>query len=581
MPRYTHWPRPRPVVLLAAVLVLGLALSTTYLLMQSDERHRGGVLTIVTGTDLWFPRDAIAFDPAIQNSEWHSMLAPMITDGLVGFRRAGGARGNRIVPDLATALPDPTDGGLTYTFHLHKGVRYSTGRPVLAGDIRRGIERTVAHSDTHSSAYYSATIMGASACQDAAENANGATSPPPDCDLRKGITANDRTGTVTFHLTKPTSDFLYRLALPAAAAVPQDTPRDLKPGTVLPATGPYRIRSYSRGFDAPGGHPRLELVRNPFFRVWSTAAQPDGYPNRVVLESGYTNNEAVARVTDGHSDLVLFGASLTDLDRLRTRHGSRLLTTSKAVTNMLFLNTANPPFDDRDARRAVAFGLDRAALTGRGDFLSGAVTCQFLPPGFPGYRKYCPFTLGGDVDGEWTEPDIKTAKALVRKSGTLGAEVVVNAHNDPALRAAGKQIVALLDRLGYRATLRLRQDYSAESPQDDWNAGLAFWAADYPAASNILPPLGSCDPDLGDWGYNPGRYCSAEIEKRVSAANAKQATDPGGVNDAWAAIDRRLVDAAATIPYGNSVNHYFVGGRVGNTVMHPISGPLIAQMWVQ
>ena len=161
MPRYTHWPRPRPVVLLAAVLVLGLALSTTYLLMQSDERHRGGVLTIVTGTDLWFPRDAIAFDPAIQNSEWHSMLAPMITDGLVGFRRAGGARGNRIVPDLATALPDPTDGGLTYTFHLRKGVRYSTGRPVLAGDIRRGIERTVVHSDTHSSAYYSATIMGA------------------------------------------------------------------------------------------------------------------------------------------------------------------------------------------------------------------------------------------------------------------------------------------------------------------------------------------------------------------------------------------------------------------------------------
>ena len=53
------------------------------------------------------------------------------------------------------------------------------------------------------------------------------------------------------------------------------------------------------------------------------------------------------------------------------------------------------------------------------------------------------------------------------------------------------------------------------------------------------------------------------------------------MNDAWAAIDRRLVDAAATIPYGNSVNHYFVGGRVGNTVMHPISGPLIAQMWVQ
>jgi len=568
--------------LVAASVVLGLALSTTYLSMQSGDRHRGGVLTITTGSDLWFSQALIAFDPAIQNSEWHSMVAAMITDGLVGFRRAAGPRGNRIVPDLATALPAPTDGGLTYTFHLRKGVRYSTGEPVLAGDIRRGIERAVVHSDAYSSAYYSTAIVGAKSCQDAAEKANDAETPRPECDLRQGIAANDRTGTVTFHLTKPTADFLYRLALPAAAAVPQDTPVDLTPGAILPATGPYTIRSYSRGLDAAGGHPRLELVRNPYFHVWSPAAQPDGYPNRVVLETGYTNNEAVARVTDGHSDLVLFGASLTDLDRLRTRHGSQLLSTPKAVTNMLFLNTTKPPFDDQDARRAVAFGLDRAALTGRGDFLSGAVTCQFLPPGFPGHRKYCPFTRGGDVDRRWTEPDVKTAKALVRKSGTLGAEVVVNAHNDPALRAAGKRIVALLDRLGYRATLRLRQDYYAESPsQDDWNAGLAFWAADYPAASSILPPLGSCDPDLGDLGYNPGRYCSAEIEKQISAANAKQATDPGGVNDAWAAIDHRLVDAAATIPYSNSVNHYFVGGHVGNTAMHPITGPLIAQMWVQ
>ena len=178
-------------------------------------------------------------------------------------------------------------------------------------------------------------------------------------------------------------------------------------------------------------------MRNPYFRVWSPAAQPDGYPDRVVLETGYTHKQAVARVTDGRADLLWFGAPLTDVDRLRTRHGSQLHTTPGAVTNYLFLNTTKPPFDNRDARRAVAYGLDRAALTSERDFLSGAVTCQLIPPGFAGYQPYCPFTLGDDEDGKWTGPDLATAKALVRKSGTLGAEVVVNAHDDPALQRGG------------------------------------------------------------------------------------------------------------------------------------------------
>ena len=48
---------------------------------------------------------------------------------LVGYNHVAGAAGNKLVPDVATAVPEPTDGGTTYTFHLKRGV--SSARPSI------------------------------------------------------------------------------------------------------------------------------------------------------------------------------------------------------------------------------------------------------------------------------------------------------------------------------------------------------------------------------------------------------------------------------------------------------------------
>lgn len=39
--------------------------------------------------------------------------------------------------------------------------------------------------------------------------------------------------------------------------------------------------------------------------------------------------------------------------------------------------------------------------------------------------------------------------------------------------------------------------------------------------------------------------------------------------------------AAAIIPFGNNLRQDLVNPRVGNTLVHSMTGPLIAQMWVQ
>ena len=98
-------------------------------------------------------------------------------------------------------------------------------------------------------------------------------------------------------------DFLYKLALPIANAVPAATPLDA--AVPLPATGPYEIGS----IDVK--HSVVTLVRNPRFRLWSTAAQPTGFPDRIVERFGYTGPTAVLAVEHGAADITADGPDQT------------------------------------------------------------------------------------------------------------------------------------------------------------------------------------------------------------------------------------------------------------------------------
>src|SRR5213078_2408020 len=91
--------------------------------------QKGGTYTILANSAF-----GVA-DPA-QNytlEEWQLLIDTH--DGLVQFKRVGGTAGTAIVPDLATSVPTPTDGGKTYTFQLHKGIKFSNGQVMKPSDF--------------------------------------------------------------------------------------------------------------------------------------------------------------------------------------------------------------------------------------------------------------------------------------------------------------------------------------------------------------------------------------------------------------------------------------------------------------
>jgi YVTN family beta-propeller protein len=58
--------------------------------------------------------------------------------------------------------------------------------------------------------------------------------------------------------------------------------------------------------------------------------------------------------------------------------------------------------------------IDRAALVRLYGGPAGATpTCQILPPGVFGHRRYCPYTRQPGADGRWQAPDLARARQLV------------------------------------------------------------------------------------------------------------------------------------------------------------------------
>ena len=465
------------------------------------------------------------------------------------------------------SVPRASVDGRTYVFRLRPGVRFADGEPVRASDVRASFERLLAVNHVNPPGWYD-IIAGADRCRG------------KRCDLSRGIVVDDRAGLVTFHLRRADPDFLYRLALPFAFVLPRATPAKILKAPVA-GTGPYRIAAF-----VPGR--RIELVRNPRFRAFAPAAAPDGYPDRIDVDVAKQDDTTVQSVLAARATLAVdVHPSPSAVRALAVRDPVQLHADQRNETTFLFLNTRVAPFDNARARRAVDFAIDRGRMARlRGGPILATPTCQILPPDFPGYRPYCPYTVRPNPAGTWIAPDTPRAKALVAASGTRGQKVVVWGLRDQA--SIVREVARDLRGVGYRASARTAAvgPYYArvEDSRRRTQIGVIGWTADYPSGANMLQPLFACssfapgDPNINN---NASELCDHAVEHDMSAALATQragSPDPAG---AWTLVDRRIVDAAAAAPLVNDLSLTVTSRGVGDYQLNPEWGPLLDQLWVR
>jgi YVTN family beta-propeller protein len=530
--------------------------------------HRGGKLILLPGGP-GYGKPVDHFDPATayDTAAWQHLM--LTNDGLVTYQRAGGSAATRLVPDLAVSLPLPTDGGKTYTFQLRPGVRYSNGALVQSADFRSAIKRALIKDDGAAPSSYFSGIVGAAAC----------VKTPDRCDLSKGITTDPATATISFHLVAPDPDFLYKLALPTADALPANTPIDAP--YPLPATGPYEVKS----FQANGAE---ELVRNPRFHEWSAAAQPNGYPDEITITYGGSPQADVNAVQRGAADLTTVSTDVPAAIRadLRIRHLHQLHTNPALTTNAVYLNTRLPPFNDVRVRQALNYAVDRNSLVDiEGGHDSAQVTCQILPPNLAGYHRYCPYTIRPSRAGNYNGPDLAKARRLVAASGTRGQTVALwkgAGYPDPPL----PYLLSVLRELGYKAEVKQvsRKVFSDlyTTPGSNWQAVDFGWSGDYPAASTFFLPIFTCASFTPKNNSNFSEFCRPKIDAQITQASALQTSDPQAAAKLWAKVDRDVVNQAPWVPFDNPRFIDLVSRRVGNYIYSPwLGGSLLDQLWVR
>jgi peptide/nickel transport system substrate-binding protein len=496
-------------------------------------------------------------DPQINYTlqEWQLLI--FSHDGLVAFKRAGGTEGTKIVPDLATSVPKPTDGGKTYTFTIRKGIKFSNGKELKPDDVKYTFLRLFKIKQSPNAGSWYNVIVGGDAC----------VKSPDTCNLDQGIVVDNAKSTVTFHLTRGDPEFLDKLGVPFAFILPTGTPNhevQIPP----PGTGPYKWVEYNPNKE-------LKLVRNPNFKEWSKDAQPKGLPDVIVEKLNISVEGEVTQVENGTADWMFDTPPADRLNEMSTKFANQVYVNPLTAVYYFAFNVRVPPFNNLKARQAVNFATDRNALVKiYGGPKLAVPTCQILPPNFPGYKAYCPYTKNPG-SGKWTGPDLAKAKQLVAESGTKGAVVKVNTDTTDVDKGFGEYFIGLLNSLGYKAQPQfLSADIQYPFCQNSKNKiqfCFSSWYQDYPAASDFLNVLLGCSSYIPNSNASPNiaEFCQPGIQHQMNTALQQGITDPQTANETWAKVDKAVTDQAPWVSMFNPKYVNFVSKRVKGFIFSP------------
>jgi ABC-type transport system substrate-binding protein len=278
--------------------------------------------------------------------------------GLVYIKPGSGAGPDDFLPGLATKWSSSSDG-LTWTFDLRQGVKFSDGKEFDANAVKYSFDRSL-------SLYLEDSSQAGIGYRDIIDSVEAASKYQ-----------------VVFHLKIPFAPFLSLMAFQGSFIVnpkyaPMDSAVNYVEGNARASNpndlGPYLLTSWTR---KAGKDYEMRYDVNPNY--WGLA---DGYPKvkHIIFKLGYSDATALAlAIKSGDIDMAFRQLAATDIKSFQADPTVKVWEGTGAFIQYICFQEKIAPFDNPKVRQAIAAALNRKELVDT-VFLGQAVPLYSMIP---------------------------------------------------------------------------------------------------------------------------------------------------------------------------------------------------------
>lgn len=499
---------------------------------------------------------------------------------LTQYQYAPGAEGVTLVPDMATDTGTPNEDATQWAFTLRDGVSFEDGTPVTCADIKYGVSRTFATDVITDGPGYALTMLDIPTNEDGTSVYKGpyVTEGNDVAAFDQAITCSEDGKTITFNLNQPVGDFNYAVTLTAFSPVPQAKDTGEKYDDAVVSTGPYKISEYTKG-------QKLVLIRN---ENWNPDSDPlrKAYPDQVVvsfaIDAAAIDQRLIADAGEDQTAVPIAGMMPENLATVfgsdDPRFVDRSVNANDPYVRYMVINTQKVP--DLKQRTAIAVAVNRAEILQiRGGDFAGSEADGSISPTLG--AAYQPTGMWTDMFGQAIPAtgDPEYAKKLIEESGAPMPKLVYQFPNNPVDEKMAASYQASLAKAGIEVTLAPLEpgEYYSIVMDPAKAEGLirSGWAADWPNASTVIPPLFG----KGE-AFNLGLIDDPAFDAKI--AEAKAMTDSAAQAAMWAELNKEAMTNAWIVPTVFGKTQYLWGSKVGGAFMWDAYGAIpYGNLWVK
>ncbi len=453
-------------------------------------------------------------DPRKSTSIPAGIAAAQLFEGLTSLDAA-----NSPVPAAAEKWEVSPDG-LTYTFHLRKGAKWSNGEPLTAADFEYAWKSTLSPGLASSYAYQLFYLKNGKAYNDKKASADAV-----------GVKARgDDILEVT--LERPTPFFLSLLAFRTyypvnrAAAANERWAADAK---TFVGNGPFRLVNWVHDN-------KMELVKNEHY--WDAAKVRLARADIILVESAATR---LVMFENKQLDMA-DNPPVSEMPRLQ-REGKLKIFPFLGVSYFPF-NVAQAPFDNAKVRKAFTLALDRRTLIDKVSRGGQTPAVAFVPPGIHDAAGNDFRAKGGPY---YADHDAAAAQKLLAEAGYpegRGLPPVTLLYNTGESNKLIAEAVQEMWKRALGADIQLSNQelkvFYDNLDKHNFQLAIDSWIGDYVDPMTFLELF-----ETGNGNNSPG-YANPAYDSRLAAA--RLASDPGARAAALHAAEKILMDDAVVCP---------------------------------